>query len=44
MRFGPRRQRSEGLWGALTPHEVAYLEQTNAPPKAHINFGWQVSV
>jgi hypothetical protein len=33
--------RTEGLWGALTPHEVAYLEQTNAPRKAHINFGWQ---
>src|ERR1700722_4689035 len=43
---GPRGEviswlRSEGLWGELTPHEVAYLEQTNAPPKAHINFGWQ---
>ena len=33
--------RTEGLWGALTPHEVAYLEQTNPPRKAHINFGWQ---
>jgi hypothetical protein len=33
--------RTEGLWGALTAHEVAYLEQTNPPRKAHINFGWQ---
>lgn len=33
--------RTEGLWGALTPHEVAYLDQTNPPRKAHINFGWQ---
>ena len=33
--------RTEGLWGALTPREVAYLEQTNPPRKAHINFGWQ---
>ena len=33
--------RSEGLWGALTAHEVAYLEQNNPPRKAHINFGWQ---
>jgi hypothetical protein len=33
--------RSEGLWRALTPHEVAYLEQTDPPRKAHINFGWQ---
>lgn len=33
--------RTEGLWGALTPHEVAYLEQTNPPRKAHINFSWQ---
>ena len=33
--------RSEGLWAALTAHEVAYLEQTNPPRKAHINFGWQ---
>lgn len=32
--------RTEGLWGAMTPHEVAYLEQTNPPPQAHINFGW----
>lgn len=33
--------RTEGLWGGLTPHEVAYLEQTKPPRKAHINFGWQ---
>jgi hypothetical protein len=33
--------RIEGLWGALTPHEVAYLEQTNPPRKAHVNFSWQ---
>jgi hypothetical protein len=33
--------RSESLWGALTPHEVAYLEQTNPPRKAHIDFSWQ---
>jgi hypothetical protein len=33
--------RIEGLWGALTPHEVAYLELTNPTRKAHINFGWQ---
>ena len=33
--------RTEGLWGALTAQEVAYLEQTNPPRKAHINFGWQ---
>lgn len=33
--------RTEELWGALTPHEVAYLEQTDPPRKAHINFGWQ---
>jgi len=32
--------RIECLWGDLTPHEVAYLEQTNPPRKAHINFGW----
>jgi hypothetical protein len=33
--------RTEDLWGALTPHEAAYLEQTNPPRKADINFGWQ---
>ncbi len=33
--------RTEGLWVALTSHEVAYLEQTNPPRQAHINFGWQ---
>jgi hypothetical protein len=33
--------RTEGLWGALTEREVAYLEQTNPPEKAHINFSWQ---
>jgi hypothetical protein len=33
--------RTEGLWGDLTAHEVAYLEQGNPPRKAHINFGWQ---
>jgi hypothetical protein len=33
--------RDEDLWGALTPHEVAYLGLTNPPPKAKINFGWQ---
>lgn len=33
--------RTEGLWGALTPHEMAYLEQTNPPRQARINFGWQ---
>lgn len=33
--------RTEGLWGALTPHEVAYLELPNPPRKAHVNFGWQ---
>src|SRR5271166_581319 len=33
--------RTEELGGALTPHEVAYLEQTDPPRKAHINFGWQ---
>lgn len=33
--------RTEELWGALTPHEVAYLEQAEPPRKAHINFGWQ---
>ena len=33
--------RTEGLWDALTPHEVAYVEQTNSPQKAHVNFGWQ---
>ena len=32
--------RAEDLWEALTPHEVAYLEQTNPPQKAHINFSW----
>lgn len=33
--------RTEELWDALTPHELAYLEQTNPPRQAHINFGWQ---
>lgn len=33
--------RTEGLWCALTPHEAAYLEQTNPPRQAHVNFGWQ---
>ena len=33
--------RTGGLWDALTAHEVAYLAQTNPPPKAHLNFGWQ---
>jgi hypothetical protein len=33
--------RTEGLWEALTPHEVAYLELIDPPPKAKINFGWQ---
>jgi hypothetical protein len=33
--------RTEGLWSDLTPHEAAYLEQTNPPSKARINFGWQ---
>jgi hypothetical protein len=33
--------RTEGLWGDLTEHEVAYLEQADPPRKAHINFGWQ---
>jgi Domain of unknown function (DUF4272) len=33
--------RTEGLWSDLTPHEVAYLDQTNPPRKARINFGWQ---
>ena len=33
--------RTEDLWGALTPHEVAYLEQINPPRKADINFSWQ---
>lgn len=33
--------RAEDLWSALTPHEVAYLELVNPPPKAKTNFGWQ---
>jgi Domain of unknown function (DUF4272) len=33
--------RTWGLWDALTAHEMAYLEQTNPPPKGHLNFGWQ---
>lgn len=33
--------RTEGLWDALTPHEVAYLEQTNPPRQARVNFAWQ---
>ena len=33
--------RTDALWGDLTAHEVAYLEQANPPRKAHINFGWQ---
>lgn len=33
--------RAEGLWGDLTAHEEAYLEQANPPRRAHINFGWQ---
>ena len=33
--------RTEDLWGALTPHEVAYLEQIKPPRKADINFSWQ---
>lgn len=43
---GPRDEvvswlRTERLWDALTPHEVAYLDHANPPRKAHINFGWQ---
>jgi hypothetical protein len=33
--------RTERLWDALTPREVAYLDQADPPRKAHINFGWQ---
>jgi hypothetical protein len=33
--------RTEELWPALTPHEVAYLEQTDPPRRGLINFGWQ---
>jgi hypothetical protein len=33
--------RTEGLWDALTPREVAYLELTNPPRQARVNFGWQ---